>query len=67
MSNKTSWVVMKIEASAIGGMTHFRDIGSRTEAEKLINSADGMRLTLMSRSDYENWHNSNIKPYYKEH
>ena len=65
MSNKTSWVVMKIDEESVGGMTHFRDAGNRAEADRLINSADGMRLTLMSRSDYEDWYSSNVQPYYK--
>lgn len=64
MKQKTPYVVMKVAPDAIGGMTHFRDCPTRSEANKLVDTANGMTLTVLTRNDYEGWYQANIAPNY---
>lgn len=61
----TPYVVMKIAPETIGGMTHFRDCPTRSEANKLADTANGMTLTVFTRKEYADWHQANIAPNYR--
>ncbi len=65
MSRKSKYVLMKRDSSTVGGWTYNSDCSTSREGEAACKRANGMELSLWTREQYEEWHNSSIMPYYR--